>query len=92
MERFDYEYYPRNTHNYWHSEEELKAAYEQQIARAREEYALVVAEDGEEEAQALEGDIYDGHDCYAFAIDGGYCDFCGAVVPGSPVDHIIGGY
>jgi hypothetical protein len=65
---------------------ELEEAYARQRERAEREYQQLVSEVGEEEARRFADEIFNAHECSDFATNGGRCDFCGAVVSGSPAD------
>ena len=66
------------------SEEQVEEAYRQHHEWAKRRYAEVAREYGEEAAEGMAGQLFDGHDCSQFSRYGGYCEFCGRLIPGSP--------
>lgn len=67
--------------------QELSEAYKRHQQQAQESYDRTAEEFGKEYADKMAGEIFDGHSCSDFSVNGGYCDFCGSIVTGSPVDR-----
>lgn len=76
---------PRRRVNYYKTPEMLSKARKEWYDMLKRDYRHWKAEYGEEYADKYFD--WDAHCCVDFATNGGYCDICGCIVSGSPVDR-----